>query len=451
MARRHNKAQKCHLLQKSAYEDGIHLDFDKNKFYVKAPGQSAQTGTVQQLFSFTGDGDGMYMNSNGILVQSIAGTPRLEYSSEGNFLGMLCEDSRTNLCLHSSDFTNAVWVNVNTTDAANSDTAPDGTVTADTITASSNAGYITQSWQALTSNLVRTFSVWLKRKTGTGDVTLEIGKNSSAALALSSSVWNRFSLTDTVLAGTYTVVSNVVVVTATAHGFVTGDAVRVDYTSGTATDISVASVEVLTADTFTYAQTTGDTTGNCNVYGNLGRIKLATSGDEIFAWGAQGETSNTAGISSNIPTGAAAVVRSADSLTRTFGSEYKITAGTVFAQYSMKPSAIGNLFFILGVNGRHIYHGSSTTPAMFDGTSVVSTANALTAGVIGKVASSFDNNGMALITNGGAIAVGAFDGTWGGGETTIQISGAEPICGHLRKLDYWPSRMTNGQLKQLTG
>ncbi len=53
--------------------------------------------------------------------------------------GVLIEGSRTNIALHSQDFSNAAWVKANSTVTANAIAAPDGTLTADKLAASDTA------------------------------------------------------------------------------------------------------------------------------------------------------------------------------------------------------------------------------------------------------------------------------------------------------------------------
>jgi hypothetical protein len=58
----------------------------------------------------------------------------------------------------------------------------------------------------------------------------------------------------------------VVTVTRTAHGFVVGDWVYLDFTSGTATDAWFEIATVPTVDTFTVTRTTATTSGNVTIH-----------------------------------------------------------------------------------------------------------------------------------------------------------------------------------------
>jgi hypothetical protein len=104
----------------------------------------------------------------------------------------LLEKVRTNLALYSEDLTNAVYIKTNVTITANSEIAPDGTLTADTITATSTLG-LTQGGVTVTSGLVYTMSGWLKRKTGTGQINLRGVSNTNTPITITND-WVRYSV-----------------------------------------------------------------------------------------------------------------------------------------------------------------------------------------------------------------------------------------------------------------
>jgi hypothetical protein len=104
----------------------------------------------------------------------------------------LIEKVRTNLALYSEDLTDAVYTKSNVTITANSEIAPDGTLTADTITATSTLG-LTQGVVTVTSGLVYTMSGWLKRKTGTGQINLRGVSNTNTPITITND-WVRYSV-----------------------------------------------------------------------------------------------------------------------------------------------------------------------------------------------------------------------------------------------------------------
>lgn len=110
--------------------------------------------------SFTRASTATYIDQNsGLLKYAVIGEPRFEAE------GLLMEGVSGNKILHSSDFTNAVWADPvgSWTPTANTTNAPDGTLTADTITLDATSALIRQSLTAATGS---SFSVWMQLLTG---------------------------------------------------------------------------------------------------------------------------------------------------------------------------------------------------------------------------------------------------------------------------------------------
>jgi len=72
------------------------------------------------------------------LFEHPAGIPRVEYDADGNRLGLLVEEARTNLVTRSESFDNSAWTKVEGSITADTITAPDGTSTADFFVPSTN-------------------------------------------------------------------------------------------------------------------------------------------------------------------------------------------------------------------------------------------------------------------------------------------------------------------------
>ena len=81
---------------------------------------------------FTRNTTGTYVDANGIIQTSAAGEPRYTYDPvTGEELGLLVEESRTNLQFSSSDYTTNYWdFSFGITKTPNATIAPDGTLTA---------------------------------------------------------------------------------------------------------------------------------------------------------------------------------------------------------------------------------------------------------------------------------------------------------------------------------
>ena len=134
--------------------------------------------------SYTGDGNsGIYIYgaqlSNSASLDPYVPTPGAAPSSTAYYgprfdydpvtllpRGLLVEEARTNLLPFSEQFDNAAWSKQNTTITANSAVAPDGTMTADTLTAATTGLFrYVQQQPTLTNGVTYTLTAYLKYKT----------------------------------------------------------------------------------------------------------------------------------------------------------------------------------------------------------------------------------------------------------------------------------------------
>jgi hypothetical protein len=104
-----------------------------------------------------------------------------------------------NLLLASEQFDSASWAKTSTTPSANAVAAPNGTTTADTLTASSANGTTLQSYTSL--GVSYTFGIWLKRKTGTGNIQIAADSGTYTTVTITSD-WALYTVTQTPAAGT---------------------------------------------------------------------------------------------------------------------------------------------------------------------------------------------------------------------------------------------------------
>lgn len=86
-----------------------------------------------------------------------------------------------------------------------------------------------------------------------------------------------YDFKDSLISGTYVLASNVVTVTATAHGQVVGQAVQLNFSSGTAPPGVYTIASVPGANSFTVALTSANTSGNVSVYSQGIRVYLFNS------------------------------------------------------------------------------------------------------------------------------------------------------------------------------
>ena len=124
--------------------------------------------TGQNLITFsrpvgTNQSPGTYVDENGIIQLSSADTPRFDHNpTTGESLGLLIEESRTNLFPYSQEFSLANWGFTGAVPSLNVLNAPDGTLTADKITENLTTGTHQTFKTVAVSNTPHSFSVFAK-------------------------------------------------------------------------------------------------------------------------------------------------------------------------------------------------------------------------------------------------------------------------------------------------
>jgi hypothetical protein len=358
----------------------------------------------QNLITFTRASDGAVVNSAGQIEIVAANVPRFTHDPVTlESLGLLVEEQRTNLLLRSEEFDNASWTLFGTASrSANATNAPNGSLTADSVTLPVAAGiYQLVSASASTSY---TFSLWI-RADSAQTVRLVINTNLSDPSVLTvtaTTAWQRFSITKTTSAGTTSVTAQL------------------------------------------------DTGG----------------GNTFYIWGAQLEVG--AFPTSYIPTTATAVTRSADVASITganFSSWYRQDEGTVFAECAVAlPASGGNQFVFrasdngfnnnttINIQGGGFASMATAAGGVFDG--AAASVLALTANVNQRFAGGYAIDNLGVSLSGGVVAVD----TSATMPTTLNrldigsdhISTNRVRAGTIRRLTYWPARLSNGVLQTLT-
>lgn len=179
----------------------LDLDFARNKSLI-------DNVTGQNLVTFTRASSATYFDSQGVLQTATTDVPRFDHNPvTGESLGLLVEEQRTNLLLRSEEFDNASWTLFGTTSrSANATTAPNGSLTADSVTLPVGTAGIYQLVSASASTSY-TFSVWI-RADSSQTVRLVINTNLSDPSVLTvtaTTAWQRFSITKTTSVGTTSV------------------------------------------------------------------------------------------------------------------------------------------------------------------------------------------------------------------------------------------------------
>jgi hypothetical protein len=335
--------------------------------------------------------------------------------------GILIEEQRVNLVTYSEQFNNAAWSKSSVTVTADTTVAPDGTTTADTLTASTAAAF---TWQVISF-------------TGDGDKTMSCFVKAGTAA------------TSVVQIRDATAVAN--------RGYFI-----ITWTAGVPSVAPLTTGTVLGVDAFGNGWyrlrllATGVVAANSNQYRFLPDTTSGTG--TVIAWGAQAENGSFA--TSYIPTVASQVTRSADVATMTgtnFSSWYNQTEGTFVADVSSTAPSARSLTASAGAVTDQLFlqGGAATSIAfnVFTASAFVAQLGSLPASLIKKVAGAYKVNDFAASVDGGAVATD----TSGALATYSQLNlGANALGsggflnGHIRSIAYYNTRLPNAQLQTLT-
>jgi hypothetical protein len=403
----------------------LDLRFADNKSLVDAV-------TGQSLVTFTRASSGTFVGSAGVLQTAATDVPRFDHNpTTGESLGLLVEESRTNLLVQSNGF-DTTWANVNSTETAASGTAPDGTNAAwdlkDTVDGAATQHSISQTI-SFTSGTVYTFTIWAKAG------TLSSVSPTLPASAFTSILVTRFDLTSG------TVATTPAGTTCTISSFPNGWYRCSMSATATVTASGSCAIRIANSSSSTYQ---GDGTGT------------------ILIWGAQLEAG--AFPTSYIPTTTATVTRAADVASITgsaFSSWYRQDEGTVFTEYrdpgvsgtNRTPFAIsdgtsGNRiqFFVNGtttVNNRHIVAGVGNNPGNLSAALNSRNRHAISAAVGSCNAAS---NGT-LATGSSPAAMPVVN------RLNIGINGdgsGDYLNAPIARITFWPTRLPNSTLQSIT-
>ena len=207
----------------------------------------------------------------------------------------LIEKVRTNLLLQSQTFDNASWVKLNSaTVTANTTIAPDGTLTADTLSLAVAAN--SSIFQATSTISQLTFSVFVKVASGTKDFRLRFDAPAATTSAnfTATTTWQRFTFTATTtgIGGVYIINDSI----GTAGDLIiwaaqveTGD-IATDYIPTTTTAVSVGPVANLPR--LNYPINSDGSVGCPSLLLEPQRTNLATYSEQMdnAGWGKTGNT-----------------------------------------------------------------------------------------------------------------------------------------------------------------
>jgi hypothetical protein len=407
---------------------------------------AAATGISTRIFllqsaggasSYTGNGTGSVFAWGAQLEQAstvgeyipttstINSAPRFDHNpTTGESLGLLVEEARTNLLLRSEEFDNASWTKVALTTTPNTTTAPNGTITADSVIPNTATTlFYTQQNVTTTASTIYTWSVYVKAN-GFSWVFLDAfdGSNHRTWFDIANGV------VGTVEAG------NTSTITSVGNGWY-----RCTLTRSSAGG-SIAYALVL-------------------VSGNNAISGTGNSTNGVYAWGAQLEQGAFA--TSYIPTTSATVTRAADvaSVTETnFSSWYNQTEGTVFVDVTARPDGLVCNFDDGSFNNRKpqisIGAGAACDGAYITAGSIVASfSQASTSSQRNLIATAYATDNYGFTSNGATPAQDSL-GTLPSTVTTLRFgkfhTGAVPLYGTIKRLTYWPIRLPNPTLQAIT-
>jgi hypothetical protein len=383
------------------------------------------SGSLSPQITFTRASSATYFDSAGVLQTATTNTPRFDYNpSTLAARGLLIEESRTNSFTYSEDFSNVIWNKTSSAIVANATTAPDGNVTADKLIESS-ATASPGLTQVITVALgAYAFSVFAKAgetkslrlqlptaRFGTGtdritDFDLSNGTHNGPATSTMTNVgngWYRCSI----------------VATCISAGGSSQQIYNMDYTAG--------------------------------------------SGTGLYIWGAQFEVG--AFPTSYIPATTAAVTRSADvASVNTLSPWYNASEGTLFAEYSVY-TATGSKAIVGitdGTNNNRIQFFASAgdpynvSPRLVSGGVATNPtqAGSVAVGAIGKAALAYQvgTNGGGFSVNSSAVNQSSPASAFGS-VTQLDLGKGTSLTqtnGYLRRITYYPRRLSDTELQTIT-
>jgi len=367
-----------------------------------------------------------------------ANTPRFDHSYNGSnveSLGLLIEESRTNLTTYSEDISQYQGID-NASVSTNQITSPDGTTTADKLTSTISGGtnncWVQKYSAVAVDTATYTFSIFLKA--GTSPQTIINLQLAGGTYQQSIAIINWTSNTITSSSG------GTSALTAYPNGWYR---VSITLTNNGTNNAIYPRVYVR-----------GQGTDNVN-------------GEFVYNWGWQTEAGSFP--TSYIPTVASTVTRSADNAFMTgtnFSSWYNQTEGTILTNIKYDGAPISGVmnriaFYLRGTGSANTWHGwwesvNTGGTINYNGTSfdatLIQSGTTISQGSRVKLISAIKTNDFAFSQNGGTVQTDTsviLPIT----HTIIDIGnsgGGNYINGTISQLLYYPKRLTNSQLQNLT-
>ncbi len=355
------------------------------------------TGSLDPRLTFTrASTTATYINSSGYVTT--AGTNVARFDHDPTTLaprGLLVEAQATNLLNWSASFatsggTNNNWADTNIT-RSSLGFDPTGVTAAITFSASAGNATIISS-AAIGTSAARTFSVWLRRVSGTGNIQYTQNNGTNWTTQAITATWTRYTFTHTV-----------------DHRV----GIRI-VTSGDAIEMWGAKLETGSGASSYIPTGASQATRNAD--------SCVMTGANFSSWYNQSQGSFFASVQKN-----------STSAGHIFNANTSNSAPRIMMLYNSG-------WFLAGENP-----SGTNTPSLFIATGAINASQ--------KVAGAFQTGNYAASANG-LTAVTTSTGTMPTGLNTLQIGAAEGgyqfLNGTIALLKYWPTRLTNAQLQSLT-
>lgn len=349
--------------------------------------------------------------------------PRIDFDAvTGDRKGLLIEEARTNLIPYSEEFDNAAWSKFNSTVTVNTSVAPDGSLTAEKLLENSANSTHGLGEQTAFANGAYVLSVFAKA-----------AERNVLQILLSSTISTKFCNFD-LIAGTASNADGSII--SVGNGWYR---CSLSFTANATTDFAAFLIQTSNSAARDAAYTGDGTSG-------------------IYIWGAQIEEGSFP--TSYIPTSGSTVTRSADVAsiaTSAFG--FNEDEGTVFVEGRTSSSLISALFTINdnSINNRISQRltGSNVQALIVNEGTTQSSIN-----VSNHIIGSFSKSALTYQENNfnnasqGTLGTADTSGTVASSLTQIELgtsrSPSNMLNGHIKKLQYFPRRLSDTELQEIT-
>ena len=393
-----------------------------------------RSDVLDSRITFTRSTTATRTNSSGVIESVAINGARFDYDPVTQApKGLLIEESRTNLVKYSEQFDNAAWTKTASTITANTIVSPDGALDADKLieTATTGAHFVLYGVAALTG--AYSVTCYVKAAERTNVMFVVLGGTTQRGVG--------FNLT-----------------TGTTYTEAIGGIVPPDLPS------SMTNV----GNGWWRCQMSWTANGQtaARIYTDGGTGTGSTTGDGysgLYIWGAQLEAGAFA--TSYIPTVASQVTRAADAAVMTgtnFSSWYRADEGTLYGEFDWMGLSSNDYFFAINNSGTSnlIALGVSAAPIVrfivLDNTVTQASISGPTpvVNIPFKTVGAYQVNNFRAATNG-TLGTADTSGTVPTGMSEVSLTSSfgptnNGANGHIRKVAYYPKRLTDTELQGLT-